>query len=131
MRGIELFSVPTSVLAASLQAACMTGPAVQECEVQGAQYLGSDTTSEEVCALFQQSLSSALGDGADSANLSISLDIRMNGTIDAYVADEKGASVTPYPSVSIDVMDRALNRGDVEQLAQAVAQAMKIQTNQS
>lgn len=131
MLGRGHFSIPASALAMSLQAACMTSPAAQQCEVQGADFITPAATSDEICELFRQRLASALGDDADSANLSISLNILKNGTIDAYVADEKGASVTPHPGVSIDVMDRALQRGDVEQLAEAVAQAMNMQTNQN
>ena len=123
--------VPASFLAASLQSACMTSPPDQTCQVQGSQYLEANITDEQVCELFQGHLSSALGDVNNGKNLSVSLEILKSGTIDAYVTDDSGASVTPHGSVSIDVMDRALELGDVERLAQAVAQTITTQINQS
>ena len=123
--------VPASFLAASLQSACMTSPQDQTCQVQGSQYLEANITDEQVCELFQRYLSSALGDVNNGKNLSVSLEILKSGTIDAYVTNDSGASVTPHGSVSIDVMDRALELGDVERLAQAVAQAITTQINQS
>ncbi len=123
--------VPASILAASLQSACMTSAPDQTCQVQGSQYLEANITDKQVCELFQGHLSSALGDVNNGKKLSISLKILKSGTIDAYVTNDSGASVTPHGSVSIDVMDRALEIGDVERLAQAVAQAMTMQINQS
>ena len=128
MTGKLLLSVPISIFAVSLQAAGMIDAAELNCRVEGVQFLVSQASPDEVCDLFHRRLSGELPHRNDLESLSISLEISKSGSIDAYVRDASGAFVTPYPSVSVDVMDRALGLGDVERLAVAVAEAMTAQT---
>ena len=107
----------------------MTEVAQESCRVEGVEHLEQTVASEAVCELFQRRLASRLEDPVHGASRSISIEISKSGTIDASVTDPSGASVTPFPTVSIDVMDRGLKISDIEQLADAVAQAMTANSN--
>lgn len=103
----------------------MTDAAHPQCRVEGVKYLGAEVSEAEVCALFRQRLADNLGADSEVESLSVELRISKEGTIDASVKDASNASGTPYPSVSVDIMDRALRLGDVETVAEFVANAMK------
>lgn len=127
MSGKIALSLSFLLLAAQTQAACMTDVAPSSCNVEGAKHLGPSVSEAEVCEAFRAQLAEKLGDTQDSASFNVSLVIADNGTIDAFVTDASGASVTPHESVSLDVMDRTPSLSDVEKLAETVASLIEVE----
>lgn len=105
----------------------MTDVASSSCSVEGAKNLGPSVSEAEVCEAFRTRLARQLGDAHDSASFNVALVIADNGTIDAFVTDASGASITPHESVSLDVMDRTPSLSDVEKLAETVASLIEVE----
>lgn len=104
----------------------MTSTANAACQVEGAKNLASVGGEREICEVFSRRLAEVLDDHGDVADLSISLSVTAGGTIDAVVIDAGvvDAGADGRIAMSVDVMDRALQRTDVETLAEAVGKAM-------
>ena len=103
----------------------MTDVPPVDCRVDGAKHLAPSVSELEICEAFGAQLVQSLGEGRNGDEFSVLLKISGSGTIDAYVTDGAGASVTPYENVSIDVMDRPPGIGDVVKLAETVASLIR------
>ncbi len=78
----------------------------------------------EACDRFMASLSATLGEAgrADiAADHAFDLSVSGKGTITATVSFRDTRRASHFPPVAVDAMDRALERSDIERLAQAVA----------
>lgn len=89
------------------------------CKVDGAKYLQAEASEQDLCARFGARLAEQVGE-ARLAGLEISLEIKKSGDIEAQLAGNEKT----YPSVAVNVMDRALNLSDLDRLADAVAQVI-------
>lgn len=101
---------------------CMSPQHSFTCQVSGEEFLVGSHTKSDVCARFQESLTKALDDGATLPQ--INLDIKKSGTIDVTVTDPNDSGADPsttIPTISVDVMDRALSLRDIDSLAKALA----------
>ena len=127
MSGKLALYIPFLLFAAQSQAACVTDAVPEDCRVEGAKHLAPAVSEAQICEAFRTGLASALGDGGNVDGLQVQLAISGEGTMDAIVTDASGASATPYPNVSIDVMDRPMTLGDVENLAKTVAKLIKVE----
>lgn len=104
----------------SLQANFIDGPSDQVCTISNAHFLVGDEKSSDLCARFQNRLASVLGH-AMVESLIISIDVSKGGTINADVSQRVKDEVVAVTTMSVDVMDRPLSVGDLDQLADAVA----------
>lgn len=101
----------------------MASPSIQACTISGAQYLSAEIDGGEVCTRFQSRLAHVLGQDAVSS-LEISIIVSKSGTIDAALSRRVDGEVVPLTTMSIDVMDRPLSIGDLDQLADAIANTL-------
>lgn len=103
----------------------------ERCTIDGIEHLPGASSAEATCSHFEQLLHQQLAaqinaDGGSMAiePVSIALSIEKRGAIKAKVTASKNGSVTEYPEVGFDVMDRPLRESDLEPLAAAVARVL-------
>ncbi len=130
MSGKTKLSFVVPLIAATLQAGCMTSQSDSRndltCRVDGAQHLSDSAGEVDLCARFQERFYQVMGDAGveigEDEQLSFALVVQKSGTIDAVVSKSREGVQTPYPTVSVDVMDRGLNMSDIDRVAEAAGQ---------
>ncbi len=106
------------------QSACMTDLTSENCNVAGAELLGGQMTSEEICSRFAQRLGAARQADGQGEITDISLSVKKPATIDVVVVLKSQDGSKSYPPVSIDAIDRQLVASDLDRLAEATAQVI-------
>lgn len=125
---LHVLAISAAILA--FAPACVTKSPPSACSIEGAQYLSADADGKALCRDFQKRLAKALGavtDGPDLRDLTIAITLRKRGAAEALVTSMRDGQKHDYPLVAIDVMDRPLAKGDVDQLADAVARMLASQ----
>ena len=112
------------LLTATTGTACMTSQETRSCTIEGADILASDVSADELCQGFEQRLHAAIAGHMDPSGLAISLTIEKSGTIQAIVVRDAAGGAETLADVAVDVMDRSLNRNDLNRLADTAAQVI-------
>jgi len=119
-----MFSTFLGACAIATMTGCVTSSSEVPCTIEGAQNLSGEESPEQLCAGFIQQLNEKLRerDAADRAkNLSVALRVSKRGAIEAHVSGLVEGEWQSLPVVAFDVVDRPLERGDLDRLADAVA----------
>lgn len=93
-----------------------------ECLVSAGATAGIDHS--EACSLVRERTLLLVGSRRSGADIRITLDLSRRGTAVAHVRETVAGAVRDHPEVAVDVMDRALGRGDLLRLADTVAAAL-------
>ena len=113
-------------VAASSLVACVAKAAPPDCSVVGAEFVAGAPSEADICRSFNDSLSRALterGSAIEAAKIAVSIAIDKRGSSSAKVAMSRTEQSAPveFPELTVDVMDRSMQMGDIETLADAVA----------
>ena len=112
------------LLAATTGTGCMSSNESRTCAIKGAEILNSGVSAAELCRGFEERLHAAIAGHMDLSGVSISLTIEESGTIQASIVKIEAGGAETLADVAVDVMDRSLNRGDLDRLADTAAQVI-------
>jgi len=94
------------------------------CQVTGELAALKGMDAQAICDRFTQDLGAALGADAPAMDIAVALTLYARGTIEARVSAQQNGHEVTYPSIAVDVSDRALQSDDITRLAQATAQVL-------
>ncbi|WP_150122803.1 hypothetical protein [Porphyrobacter sp. LM 6] len=124
LMSLRVQAVPALVAAAVLQPACATSSIPPACQVSGELSALPGMDTQAICDLFTQDLNAALGEDAATRNIAVALTLHQRGTIEAQLSARQNGRDVTYPSIAVDVSDRALQSDDITRLAKAAAQVL-------
>lgn len=91
------------------------------CSVNGATGALPGMDAAAICERFESDLAAALGSRPVPAGLAIALTLHKRGAIEAQLRLSGEDAGPPYPTISVESTDRALQPDDIDRLARAVA----------
>ncbi len=83
-----------------------------------------ELSAVQACDQFMSRLSDVLGEagsGDIAGDHEFDLTVTGKGTITSVISRSGARQLSDYPPVSVDAMDRTLEKGDIDRLAEAVA----------
>lgn len=123
MNGVSDFLFGCISLALMVSGCVAVGGSKPQCRA-GNGFPVPELSAVQACDQFMSRLSDVLGEagsGDIAGDHEFDLTVTGKGTITSVISRSGARQLSDYPPVSVDAMDRTLEKGDIDRLAEAVA----------